>query len=277
MKDYKKSLGNYEKAFSISDTVILQDYYNAACVSAMQGNSAAAFNYLKIISDKGYKDVIWIMKDEDLSTLHKEKQWNDIIDQIKMNYREYEKQFDKGLRDQILKMIDTDQELRKSWGIIENKFGKHSSQYDSMQVIIDQARAIHSEELKKLYSEKGFPGHHVIGKDGLYNIWVLSLHALDVEFQKLTLLYLIIEASNGGIEWEQIAMLTDRIAFNEKKAQFFGTRFEVVNWDKRQIKLYQVSDIHNLDKRRISIGLKPVQEAYAKWGYELLELPEQNK
>jgi hypothetical protein len=91
------------------------------------------------------------------------------------------------------------------------------------------------------------------------------------------LFYLTEEANQGGIDWEQIAMLSDRISFNEKEPQLFGTRFDVVDMSKRQVKLYPVKDVKNLDKRRASIHLKPVKEGYAQWGYDLLEVPEQNK
>lgn len=259
------------------DSVTNEDYYNAACVAAQLGNKQKSFHYLDQLTKKGYKDIVWITTDADLESLHMEIEWPVILEKIKQNYENYEKPFDRPLRKRILYMVEHDQSLRKSWGEVEKKYGKNSVQYDSIAKVIDQYRAKHSKELEEIYDQRGFPNSQQIGKDAVYNIWVLALHSLDIQFQKLSLFYLTEEAKAGNLDWEQIAMLADRIAFNEKEPQLFGTRFQVIDMSKRKVKLYSVKDINNLDNRRRALHLKPVIQGYADWGYELIGVPEQNK
>jgi tetratricopeptide (TPR) repeat protein len=264
LQQYKNAAVLYEQAFKCN-SANTEDYYNAGCVFSKSGNKDKSFEYLKLATDKGYKDLIWITTDSDLENLHQDKRWNSVIEKVKENMENYEKQFDQPLRKRIFQMVETDQKLRKNWGEIEKKYGKQSHQYDSLSIVIDSFRTKHSKELEVIYSERGFPTTKLIGEDAVYNIWVLALHSLDIQFQKLTLFYLTEEAKTNGIGWEQIAMLTDRISFNEKEPQLFGTRFDIVDMSKRQVRLYPVKDANNLDNRRKALNLKSVKEGYAEW------------
>jgi hypothetical protein len=55
--------------------------------------------------------------------------------------------------------------------------------------------------------------------------------------------------------------LTDRILFNQRRPQQFGTVFD---WDEDdEISPWTIEDEDNVDERRASVGLPPLDEAVA--------------
>ena len=275
-KNYNKAAKLYDQAFSTSDSVNLDHYYYATCAFSMAGHIDKAFSCLSKMVANGYMDFSLITKDSDnLISLHTDKRWPDILEDIKKNYAEYEKDLDVELRHKIQAMLDYDQGLRKSWGELSKEFGEESQEVDSIKKHVDTYRQIHTDTLMAIYERNGFPDHSIIGKDGLSNLHTLAVHSHDIEFQKLTLVYLATEASHGGIDWESVAFLTDRMRYHEDKPQYFGTRFKNVNWPENGVELYTVIDISHLDRRRKALGLVPIKQMYESWGYDLINLPEQ--
>jgi hypothetical protein len=62
-------------------------------------------------------------------------------------------------------------------------------------------------------------------------------------------------AEKGDVPKRQIAFLTDRILFNEGKAQVYGT---VLDWDEHGELSCSISDPESVDARRREIGLPPL-------------------
>ena len=173
------------------------------------------------------------------------------------------------LQEEIQKMCDFDQGLRSDWSKLKKQFGADSRQVDSVKREIAKYRAIHSTRLKGIYKKYGFPTHKIIGKDGVENILVLAAHSLDTEFQNLTFVYLMIEAKDGAIEWQDLAILMDKIRMNEGKPQYFAT--QTTNSDitkKEEFELYKIADEKNLDQRRTAIGMLPIKDHLKKFGIE---------
>jgi hypothetical protein len=65
-------------------------------------------------------------------------------------------------------------------------------------------------------------------------------------------------AKVGNVPKQQVAMLTDRIRFNEGRAQLYGT---VLDWNSLGELNCEVEDPENVDARRASVGLEPLREA----------------
>lgn len=57
---------------------------------------------------------------------------------------------------------------------------------------------------------------------------------------------------------KQVAMLTDRICFNENRPQVYGTVFD---WDENGVLGCNIQDPETVDERRKIVGLPPYQEA----------------
>lgn len=69
------------------DERITIHHFNAACSFALAKENDSAFKVLNIMVDKGkYANVSQISNDKDLISLHADKRWNPLIQQIKANY-----------------------------------------------------------------------------------------------------------------------------------------------------------------------------------------------
>jgi hypothetical protein len=156
----------------------------------------------------------------------------------------------KPLQDELQKMCDKDQELRVTWSKLDKQFGTNTIQADSIKKLVDKYRHLHTERLKEIYDQHGFPTHKTVGKEGVENILVIAVHSLDVDFQNLTFVYLLLEAKNGSIDWTDLALLMDRMRKNEGKPQYFATQPVKDVRKADEFQLYKIADEKNLDQRR---------------------------
>lgn len=64
---------------------------------------------------------------------------------------------------------------------------------------------------------------------------------------------------NGDMDGQSYAYLFDRIKVNNGEKQFYGTQFAKVDPLNRTVELAETEDIENLDKRRMEIGMMPIE------------------
>ncbi len=62
------------------------DFYNAACVNALSGNSDRAFEMLDTAVQRGWRDTKWTATDSDLASLHADSRWKQLLE--KMNRKQ---------------------------------------------------------------------------------------------------------------------------------------------------------------------------------------------
>ena len=112
--------------------------------------------------------------------------------------------------------------------------------------------------VKDIADKYGFPGFDLIGKESSNNYWMLVQHSdFDVAFQKRILKLMKPEVHKKNASGQYYAYLVDRINLNEGKQQIYGTQ---VIMGGNGTKLKPCIDTLNLDKRRVSVGLKPIKE-----------------
>jgi hypothetical protein len=87
-----------------------------------------------------------------------------------------------------------------------------------------------AQRLEKIIDAFGWPGASLVGEDGAEAAWLILQHAISKPIlQRRCLPLLQRAAEQGQALWKQYAMLLDRIRFNERKPQVYGTQFD---WDK---------------------------------------------
>lgn len=77
-EEYGDALGLYARAFE-SDRGNYLDYYNAACVAALNADPDLAFRYLGESLAGGLADTSWIADDPDLVSLHADGRWASLL------------------------------------------------------------------------------------------------------------------------------------------------------------------------------------------------------
>lgn len=126
----------------------------------------------------------------------------------------------------------------------------------------EDMQQVHREngvELASIVAMHGWPGVSKVGLAGYRVAWLIAQHSICTpELQKRFLLALGEGADFGDAPMKQVALLTDRIRFNEGKPQVYGT---VLDWNESGELGCDLEDPDNVDSRRFAVGLQPFEQA----------------
>lgn len=155
------------------------------------------------------------------------------------------------LFDELLAMKYRDEEVRSRLLGEGRLYGGYDN--EMQQVHIDNA-----EKLAEVISQHGWPGISLVGIEGCRAAWFVAQHALCTPDKQRSFLDALEMASERGDAPKRlVALLTDRIRYNEHKPQVYGT---VLDWGDIGELSCEVEDLENLDKRRAEVGLPPFNE-----------------
>ncbi len=117
----------------------------------------------------------------------------------------------------------------------------------------------HTDRLREIIDEHGWPGHSLVGEDGANHAWLLAQHAdRQLDFQRRALGLLTEAAQRGDATMRQLAYLTDRVRVNEGREQVFGTQMRG-DTDRRAVP-WPIEDPGHVDERRAVAGLEPLAD-----------------
>jgi len=113
---------------------------------------------------------------------------------------------------------------------------------------------LHTEKLKGIIEDIGWPTISKVGKAASEAAWILVQYAMDDKTFMEHCLELMKEAGEDIERWE-IAYLTDRLLMMEEKSQLYGTQYR--KDETGRIRMWKVEDLEKLDERRKEMGLEP--------------------
>jgi hypothetical protein len=150
------------------------------------------------------------------------------------------------LRDELLKMATSDQEVRH----LANK--GNFTRWSAVDTA-NQAR------LKQIVAQFGWPTFSMVGKDGANAAWLLAQHAdTDKPFQLNVLELMEPLVLRNEASGKNFAYLYDRTHYPQR----FGTQGDCVS--RTEWQPFQIEDIAAVDERRQAVDLPPLSE-YAKF------------
>ena len=170
------------------------------------------------------------------------------------------------IKTELLPTLDTlyneDQSLRIKYGeLITSKAPQKA--IDSIHTIIKQKDSINLIKVTKILNQYGWLGPQDVGFNGSMALFLVIQHA-DLKTQQKYLPMIKKAEKEGKTLSSNLAILQDRIAMREGKKQIYGSQgfkdkttgisytYPMINPDK-------------LDKRRKSMGLKPMKEYDGEW------------
>lgn len=129
-----------------------------------------------------------------------------------------------------------------------------------------EMRALHERnaaEHQTIIDEHGWPGFALAGRDGAAAAWRIAQHAIAMpDFQRRCLRLLTEAVARGDADPQHAAYLEDRIAFNERRPQRYGTQFD---WgEDGDMAPWRVDDFDAVDKRRRALGMTPFADHIRK-------------
>jgi hypothetical protein len=143
---------------------------------------------------------------------------------------------------------------------------------DTRNKLLGEGRlyGVYDEEMQKVHIEnagalneiielEGWPGISKVGLEGSRAAWLIAQHAICTpQLQRTFLVYMTKAAENGDVPKKQVAMLTDRIRFNEGKPQVYGT---VLDWNEHGELTCELENPENVDELRAQVELQPFEQS----------------
>lgn len=267
-QDYALAAETYEKAFAaFDDKGYVNDRYNAACSWALAGNPDAAFRNLKRIAVKGgYSDLSHMLADTDLKSLHGDKRWEDLVETVRKNKEQQEKDYDIELVSLLDSIYETDQKYRREASAMSEKYGWDAPE---MQEILDKMGKQDSLNLiavTAILDERGWLGADVIGDKGNATLFLVIQHAdLETQLKYLPMMQKAVE--KGKARASSLALLEDRINLRQGKKQIYGSQ---IGTDPESGEYYvlPLENPDKVDERRAEVGLGPLAEYTRRFGFE---------
>lgn len=262
---YLESAKEYDEAFKINEGSSGQ-YYNAACSWSLTGDTIQSIKYLNLSADKGWKNLKHIKRDKDLLSLHLVKEWGQILDKVKVNLDEYEKDFDKPLKQHLEEIYMRDQMLRQLYRHAEEKFGKESDEMKYFWKLVSEQDSINELEVIKIIEEKGWVGKSLVGGRANITLWLVIQHA-PLETQEKYLPLLRKSVLEGESRGSHLALLEDRMQMRNGKPQTYGSQITTDKETGKQV-VYEIWEPEYVNQRRKEVGLGPIQDYVKRWDIE---------
>jgi hypothetical protein len=159
-----------------------------------------------------------------------------------------------------------DQGIRNELGVRTKVYGEQSNEVRELYGIMRYIDSVNCIKVTKILDEHGWLGINEIGSSGNTTLFLVIQHS-DLQIQEKYLPMMRQAVEDGKAEASSLALLEDRVLLRQGKKQLYGSQIE---YDPSTLK-YLVSPIEdepNVNKRRASVGLGPLEDYVKIWGIE---------
>ncbi len=266
-KQYKESSQNYKWAFEqFEGKAYPSDRYNAACSYSLSQNLDTAFYHLfRLANDSKYKDYDRLTNDKDLQPLYKDERWKQLKSKVKENKEIAEANLDRPLAATLDSIYEIDQGLRGELENIEKEFGRNSKEMKMQWKKISDADNSNVKVVAKILDERGWLGADIVGDKGNQTLFLVIQHA-DIEIQEKYIPMFRDAVKKGNGRASSLALMEDRVALRRGGKQIYGSQ---VFTDNKTEEMYfgPIEDPENVDTRRAEVGLQPLNDYAALFGF----------
>jgi Tfp pilus assembly protein PilF len=114
-----------------------------------------------------------------------------------------------------------------------------------------------------VFKQYGYPGDSLVGSKYNATAWLVIQHA-GLKYQEQYLPLIKAAAEKNQLPMSDVALLIDRIEMGNNRPQVYGSQ---INCDlNNKCTVYKILDEANVNKRRASAGLIPLQDYLSYWG-----------
>jgi Family of unknown function (DUF6624) len=160
---------------------------------------------------------------------------------------------DESLRQTLIAMRDADRAKR-------DELLRRGDLFEGYHPEMERVHADNAAHLAELLDRHGWPGTALAGEDGAEAAWLVAMHGIGLPFfQRRCRLLLQRAVERGEAPPSHVAYLGDRIRFNERRPQLYGTQLD---WDERdELSPWPIEAPESVDARRTQVGLPPLADA----------------
>ncbi|SIQ58205.1 DUF6624 domain-containing protein [Pontibacter lucknowensis] len=276
-KDYKGSGQVYDQVLK-NGKGSTADHYNAACSWALAGDKDKAFAHLGKAIDKGYLNISHLKQDSDLNSLHSDKRWEKLVQQLQANVDKAEANYNKPLKAQLEQIYEDDQKYRRMIGKVQQEHGPQSEQFQELIRKMWAADKENLEQIIAIIEEHGWPKKSMVGGAASQAAWAVIQH-IGQDQKELMEKYLPMmreAAEKGELQKSSLALTEDRVRMYNNQPQLYGSQLKN-NPETNKPEFYPIEDEANVDKRRATIGMEPLSEYAKRFGLEYTPPTSDNK
>ena len=163
--------------------------------------------------------------------------------------------FDRHLEERLVRLLAHDAATR-------SELAAGGELFDGYHPLMEAVHRSNARALETMLDEGGWPGRDRAGEQGAEAAFRIAQHAISLPgFQRRCLDLLRQAVAEDRAPAWQAAMLEDRIRFNERRPQRFGTVFD---WDAAgRLSPWTLADPDGVERRRAAAGLGTLAEATA--------------
>lgn len=171
----------------------------------------------------------------------------------------------KPLKDSLESIYKSDQAVRIALSEAL-KAKKPKEHLDSLRAVMHQTDQVNLKRVKQIIKERGWQGPQKVGMNAAQGLFLVIQHA-DLQTQ-LEYLPMVQNAERKGeLLSSNLAILEDRINVRQGKIQFYGSQVFTDRLSGKQYP-YPIAEVDNLDIRRKSMGMPPMQTYLKDWNTE---------
>ena len=259
---FQESAATYDTLFKESKSRgVMIDYILGGMSYAKTGNKDKAFEFLrKGLAGYGIVNVENFQRDPDLKNLVDDKRWPQLIEEIKARNKSIEAKLNKPVMALLDSIHEIDQADRMAMDSVQRKFGVNSKEVSALETKIMKLDSSNILVVKKIIDTYGWLGPDEVGQRGASTIFLVIQHA-DSLTQVAYLPILRKAVKEKKAEPRSLALLEDRVLIKQGKEQIYGSQVRTDSTGRNSF--YPIMDEPNVNKRRASVGLGPLED-YAK-------------
>jgi len=158
-------------------------------------------------------------------------------------------------------------ECSKQREVLEEVLKKDQQNRNSGQVMDLKVDKENLEKVLGIIENCGFPTIASVGQAGMTSTFLVIQHSTRRIGEKY-LPQIKSCAANGDLSLQEVAPMEDRLLMESGEKQKYGTQVTSDNINNGW-KLYPIEDIKNVNQRRETMGLGPLEEYVKQWNIEL--------
>jgi len=237
--DFCKEIRTIYKTESAS----MNGNYNMACCSALENETDAAFKFLQLAIERGFRDLAWIQSDSDLTSLNTDKRWADILVRVHQNINAYLEHVNR----ELYTLYQEDQGDRSGgsidWGMVSDRDEKRRARVN--EILISDTLT-HSDD----YYHAAMIFQHGYTSDHYKKAYKLALRSVELN------------AGNAAGKWLSCAA-EDRYMHSLDLPQIWGTQFRRDNGESPWT-MEPFDRSLKTDEQRKAMGVRSLSESQAR-------------
>jgi hypothetical protein len=239
--------------------------FNYAIALAHGNQTDSAFRYL-YISVKS-NPIATPLIDPDLVSLRDDMRWKDFENKLleSINKKTNNSIKDTEYAKALWRLQCMDQYGFYETGIAVRKLGPGSPVVTALRRLQLMINKNNLNELESLLSQKGWPKRSQVGPQASGAAFFVLQHSnAEVQEKYISMFEKCCKENEG--DWQQYALMFDRMRMNQNKPQRFGTHTYLDPSKGKIDELYPLEDESKVDEWRKEIGLEPLKDYLARTG-----------